>query len=74
MWHVIQAIDKDGGGNLNRQELKFAFVDKLKIMTDKEAEALISALDRNKDGIVSWDEFRRAFHLIQVSSLKGHSI
>ena len=62
----LQAIDRDGGGNLSRQEIKYAFVDKLKLLTEKEAEALVAALDRNHDDVISWEEFRRSFYLIQV--------
>lgn len=62
----IQAIDSDGGGTLSREEVKFAFVDKLKLMDEKDAEALIQALDKNKDKSVSWDEFRWTMNLTQV--------
>ena len=61
-----QMIDTDGGGNLSRQEVKYAFVDQLKLLTEKEASALVAALDRNNDNVVSWEEFRRAFQMIQV--------
>jgi Ca2+-binding EF-hand superfamily protein len=60
---LTQAIDQDGGGNLSRQEVKFAFIERLKILTEKEADALVAALDKNRDYVISWDEFKRVLTL-----------
>jgi len=46
--------------------VKFAFVDKLKLMSEKDADALIAALDTNKDNAVSWDEFKWTMNLAQA--------
>jgi 5,10-methylenetetrahydrofolate reductase len=40
----------------------------LKLLNEKEADALITQLDRNHDNIIAWPEFVRLFHLLTVGN------
>lgn len=51
-------IDADKNGFLDRYEIKMAFAMLNKPFTDKDVEALMTEADHDKDGKISFDEFR----------------
>ena len=57
MKSVFTAIDVDGSGRLDRFEFKDALLQMGVEMTDDECKALFDAMDANRDGGVSSDEF-----------------
>ena len=54
---VFDALDADGSGSLEREELLQASADLGFAMSDEEVTAAMVRMDTNKDGSVSFDEF-----------------
>lgn len=62
-------IDEDSSGAITRQELGAAF-HRLRLNAPEEAiDALFSRFDLNKDGSISFDEFKRIFSLLKPVDL-----
>ena len=55
---LFTKYDKDGSGQLNREELKGLFVDDLGLSKD-QAESYAYLLDKDGNGKVSFDEFNQ---------------
>ena len=58
---LFSKYDKDGSGQLNRQELKGLFVDDLGL-SKEQAESYSFLLDKDGNGSVSFDEFNAWLH------------
>ena len=55
---LFAKYDKDGSGQLNREELKGLFVDDLGLSRD-QAESYAYLLDKDGNGRISFDEFHQ---------------
>jgi len=55
----FKAVDEDGSGFIEHKEFK-GFIEKLynQQFTDEEAQQLMGNYDTNKDGKISWEEFK----------------
>ncbi|CAM9983556.1 unnamed protein product, partial [Phaeothamnion confervicola] len=62
---IFDAVDSNRSGRVSHAEFRFMFCKKLQVLTEAEAAALVSVLDRDGDGAVSWDEFMALFDLIE---------
>ena len=59
---VFQVLDDDTSGCLDREEIREAFDAVLHIApTDAEFETAVTEMDRDGDGLVSFQEFRKFF-------------
>ena len=61
---VFAAIDTDGNGHLDDQELKKAFEDIGKPISDEKLEIAMKTIDANHDGKISLDEFKNIVVLV----------
>ena len=61
--------DKDGSGNIDKEELRALSTDLGHSLNDEELEAALIDLDLNKDGVVDYEEFKRWY----LSGMKSYS-
>ncbi|RWS30461.1 Calmodulin-like protein 1 [Leptotrombidium deliense] len=57
---IFNFIDADKNGYLDRYEVRMAFAMLDKPFTDEDVEKLMSEADTDKDGRISYDEFRNS--------------
>jgi len=54
---TFKIMDDGGDGNLDREDFKWGLYDYGVHLNDAQFEMLLDAFDRNKDGLISFDEF-----------------
>ena len=57
MRQVFREFDKDGSGQIDRQELKQVFAEMGKSFTDEEMQRMISLGDTDASGTLDCEEF-----------------
>ena len=55
---MFQTIDKDHDGNLNKEELRSAFVRAGLAVPNARLDRFFDDVDVNNDGVISFDEWR----------------
>ncbi|DAA76956.1 TPA_exp: Uncharacterized protein A8136_7185 [Trichophyton benhamiae CBS 112371] len=63
LWRLFQAIDHDKNGHLDKQELKDAFSNAGLTVPSSKLDQFFADVDTNRDGVISFDEWRRDFLL-----------
>ena len=58
MWEHFVKLDKDGSGQISHSELSFFFKKQECNMPDSKIKELITRIDKDKNLLISWDEFR----------------
>lgn len=53
-------LDEDGNNYLNKEEIKRLLMDMFDTVNDQQADAIMSLIDKNDDGCISFEEFRDA--------------
>ncbi|EFE33964.1 uncharacterized protein ARB_07428 [Trichophyton benhamiae CBS 112371] len=61
LWRLFQAIDHDKNGHLDKQELKDAFSNAGLTVPSSKLDQFFADVDTNRDGVISFDEWRYAF-------------
>lgn len=54
---VFQSFDKDGNGEIDKNELKKAFEEMGKHFSDAELNRMMEMMDTDQSGTVSYEEF-----------------
>jgi len=60
MGSAFNSLDLDGDGAITREEFKRIVESRGFYVTHQEASAIVESMDKNKDGRVSYSEFRDA--------------
>jgi hypothetical protein len=68
---VFDSIDRDGSGMISSREMAGALRQLGAPCTPADARRLLSSVDRNSDGEVSWDEFRDTFRYTPLADLQA---
>lgn len=50
-------FDRDGNGYISAEELRYVVTTFGEVLTNEEAEELIAMFDKNKDGLLEYEEF-----------------
>ena len=58
LWGMFKNIDKDNDGNLDKEELKSAFVRAGLAVPNARIDRFFDDVDVNNDGVISFDEWR----------------
>lgn len=61
---LFKAIDKDGNGKLDKNELQAAFKNAKLTVSSGRLSEFFNDMDMNNDGYVSFDEWRFVKHLL----------
>lgn len=56
---VFNQFDMDGSGEITKQDLKLAFTKFGKKLSNQEMDDLMAAHDEDKDGTISFEEFKK---------------
>ncbi|GCB74900.1 hypothetical protein scyTo_0020284, partial [Scyliorhinus torazame] len=62
---VFAILDQDGSGSIDKTELKLFlqyFSTDARVLSDKEAQSMLSAADNDGDGKIGFEEFQRLVH------------
>ena len=68
---VFTFYDKDASGNIDRDELASVLQTLGEDVTDAKLDEMVSEVDQDGDGEVSWAEFLHVMTLSKVSLFKG---
>jgi len=68
---VFEEIDKDRSGSISTAEMVDALGQLGVRVTKGETARMISEIDGNNDGTISWPEFYSAFELVPLASLQA---
>lgn len=58
LWQMFKSIDRDQNGELDKQELRLAFNRANLNISDSKLADFFDQIDRNHDGIITFDEWR----------------
>jgi hypothetical protein len=71
LFAIFTRFDTDGSGTIDARELQGALAEAAKVLlTTEQAAALLDKVedDEQRDGVLSWEEFRAAFASMQLRS------
>lgn len=63
LWQLFKSIDRDHNGQLDKAELRAAFVTAGISLPGPKLDQFFSEIDSNKDGVISFDEWRCLFRV-----------
>ena len=63
---IFRAMDDSGDKKLDVDDFRWGFIDYGFNLTQEEAQQLLDHFDRNKDGVVDYDEFLRALKVRKI--------
>ncbi|KAG8527530.1 uncharacterized protein KY384_007682 [Bacidia gigantensis] len=58
LWQLFQKIDRDHNGQLDKTELRSAFVAAGIYLPPSKLDQFFAEVDSNHDGVITWDEWR----------------
>jgi len=58
LWQLFKSIDRDRNGQLDKSELRAAFVAAGIMLPTSKLDQFFSEVDTNHDGVISFDEWR----------------
>ncbi len=58
LWQLFESIDRDNNGELDKEELKAALARAGLTVSNSKLEQFFAEVDTNKDGVISFDEWR----------------
>lgn len=58
LWSLFKSIDRDHSGNLDKSELRTAFVKAGLAVPNSRLDKFFDDVDTNNDGVISFDEWR----------------
>ncbi|OJJ51160.1 hypothetical protein ASPZODRAFT_148493 [Penicilliopsis zonata CBS 506.65] len=58
LWQMFQKIDRNHNGEIDKAELKAAFAKSGVIVSNSKLDAFFEEVDTNKDGVISFEEWR----------------
>ena len=58
LWRLFESIDRDHNGQLDKEELKAALARAGLAVPNSKLEQFSAEVDTNKDGVISFDEWR----------------
>ena len=58
LWQLFKTIDRDHNGQLDKAELKSAFVTAGIVLPSAKLDQFFAEVDTNNDGVISFDEWR----------------
>ena len=58
LWQLFESIDRDHNGELDKEELKAALARAGLTVSNAKLEQFFAEVDTNKDGVISFDEWR----------------
>ncbi len=58
LWQLFKSIDRDHNGQLDKSELRSAFVAAGIMLPTSKLDQFFSEVDTNHDGVISFDEWR----------------
>lgn len=61
LWALFKYFDTDSSGYITQQNLRDAFAKSGKMLTDEQMKEIMDKHDLEKNGVLSFDEFRRIF-------------
>ena len=56
---AFRALDESGSGYIRYKQLKYLITNIGDKLTDKEAEDLLAEIDKDKDGVIDYQEFTK---------------
>lgn len=59
LWQLFKSIDRDHNGQLDKAELKLAFVRAGLSVPDAKLDQFFGEVNTNHDGVISFDEWRQ---------------
>ena len=68
--HVFKQFDCDNSGCITVEELRKALAALDVHVTAQQAQTLLAAVDTSKDGVVSFDEFKKFFETVPMADLR----
>jgi Ca2+-binding EF-hand superfamily protein len=68
---IFDTLDQggEGDGSLSHHEIRYVLKNNTSSILDEEIDALISFLDADKDGTLSWEEFKHLFNLMHSDTV-----
>jgi len=73
MVKVFKNLDKDGSGTISHDEIVECMKQMGITASDSDGKRMVELLDANKDGIVSFDEFKRYCSLLPAAQLRSNA-
>ena len=58
LWQLFKSIDRDHNGQLDKNELRLAFVAAGINLPSSKLDQFFSEVDSNNDGVITFDEWR----------------
>ena len=58
LWHMFKNIDHDRNGQIDKRELRSAFLAAGLVISNPKLDQFFSEVDTNKDGTISFEEWR----------------
>jgi len=58
LWQLFKTLDRDHNGQLDKGELRAAFVNAGISLPSRKLDQFFSEVDSNSDGVISFDEWR----------------
>jgi len=61
LWQLFKSIDRDRNGQLDKGELRSAFVTAGIMLPNSKLDQFFSEVDTNHDGVITFDEWRYTY-------------
>ncbi|KAK1142708.1 hypothetical protein N8T08_007339 [Aspergillus melleus] len=75
LWHLFQSIDRNRNGEIDKNELKSAFANADVTVSNAKLDEFFADVDTNKDGVISYAEWRDFLLLLPAySSSNLHAV
>ena len=58
LWQLFKSIDRDENGQLDKEELRYAFEKAGLVIDNSKLERFFDEVDTNHDGTITFDEWR----------------